>query len=243
MTINRAIELQFQWERGARLEILKWITTFQKPCIRTVPFDTLEGDFLSVGWSDGLPEVCEHLITLLDNGSIYMSVDSGKTWFSIYDASSSGAIPSGTVVWWTKNTTPSGWLLADGSAINRITYANLFSAIGTAYGVGDGSTTFNIPDLRGRVIKGVNDANTGINGTYTTRSVGTSGGVEGHSLVVAEIYTHNHNFNYGSVDPDCVNAATRVFCTNAGGTTGVTGSSDPHNTIHPVRVLRPLIKE
>jgi microcystin-dependent protein len=50
---------------------------------------------------------------------------------------------------------PSGYLLCDGSAVSRTSYANLFAAIGTAWGEGDGSTTFNLPDLRGRVVQGV----------------------------------------------------------------------------------------
>lgn len=52
------------------------------------------------------------------------------------------------------NTAPSGWLICDGSAVSRSTYADLFLAIGTAYGSGDGTTTFNIPDYRGRFMRG-----------------------------------------------------------------------------------------
>ena len=52
---------------------------------------------------------------------------------------------------------PTGWLKANGAAVSRTTYSNLFAAIGTTYGVGDGSTTFNIPDLRGEFIRGWDD--------------------------------------------------------------------------------------
>lgn len=62
--------------------------------------------------------------------------------------------PPGTVKPFAGSASPSGWLLADGTAVSRTTYANLFAAIGTAYGTGDGSTTFNLPDLRGRVAVG-----------------------------------------------------------------------------------------
>ena len=64
-------------------------------------------------------------------------------------------IPAGAIQYFAMSTPPSGWLVADGSAISRtINYANLYNAIGTTYGVGDGSTTFNLPDLRGQFIRG-----------------------------------------------------------------------------------------
>jgi microcystin-dependent protein len=61
------------------------------------------------------------------------------------------AAPVGAVLAFINNTPPTGWLLCDGSAVLRATYSALFTLIGTAYGAGDGSTTFNVPDLRGRV--------------------------------------------------------------------------------------------
>lgn len=64
------------------------------------------------------------------------------------------AIPSGAVMHFARNTPPSGWLKADGSAVSRSTYAALFAAIGTTFGAGDGRTTFNLPDLRGEFVRG-----------------------------------------------------------------------------------------
>ena len=60
----------------------------------------------------------------------------------------------GCVMWYAKNTPPVGWLECNGSAVSRTTYANLFAVIGTTYGNGDGSTTFNLPDLRGEFVRG-----------------------------------------------------------------------------------------
>ena len=57
----------------------------------------------------------------------------------------------GSIIAWGSDTIPNGFLLCDGSAVSRTTYADLFSVIGTNFGIGDGSTTFNLPDLRGRV--------------------------------------------------------------------------------------------
>lgn len=68
-----------------------------------------------------------------------------------------GAMPAGAVLPFAMNAPPSGWLKANGAAISRTTYAALFSAIGTVYGTGDGSTTFNLPDLRGEFVRGWDD--------------------------------------------------------------------------------------
>jgi microcystin-dependent protein len=64
------------------------------------------------------------------------------------------ATPAGTVVPYAGSSAPTGWLFADGSAISRSTYAGLFAILSTIYGAGDGSTTFNLPDLRGRMVAG-----------------------------------------------------------------------------------------
>jgi microcystin-dependent protein len=64
------------------------------------------------------------------------------------------AIPPGAVMPFAQNTAPTGWLECNGAAVNRTTYAALFTAIGTTFGNGNGSTTFNVPDLRGEFIRG-----------------------------------------------------------------------------------------
>jgi microcystin-dependent protein len=61
-----------------------------------------------------------------------------------------GLVPIGTVLPYATSTAPTGWLAADGSAVSRTTYANLFTVVGITYGTGDGVTTFNLPDLRGK---------------------------------------------------------------------------------------------
>jgi len=77
---------------------------------------------------------------------------------------------------------PDGWLLCDGSAISRTTYANLFGAVSTRFGVGDGSTTFNIPDMRERVPRGAPDAT----------EAGATGGADTVGLSIANMPSHNH---------------------------------------------------
>lgn len=88
---------------------------------------------------------------------------------------------------------PSGWLLCDGTAVSRATYATLFSAIGTSYGVGNGSTTFNVPDYRGRSVVGAG-AGTGL----TNRVIGQALGEETHVLSVTEMPSHAHGGSSGS---------------------------------------------
>ena len=68
-----------------------------------------------------------------------------------------GVLPTGTVVPYAGASEPSGYLFCYGQQISRTTYSDLFSAVGTTYGVGDGATTFNLPDLRGRVVAGQDD--------------------------------------------------------------------------------------
>lgn len=76
-------------------------------------------------------------------------------------------LPAGSIVAWGAATAPTGWLLCVGSAINRTTYAELFAVIGTTYGVGDGSLTFNLPDMRGVTPAGTNGTNALGQGTGT----------------------------------------------------------------------------
>lgn len=92
-----------------------------------------------------------------------------------------GGFPSGTMIAFAGKSVPDGWLLCNGALVSRTTYAKLFAAIGTAWGAGDGSTTFKLPDADGRVMQGVTDASKA--GQYleaglpnTTGYFGTTGG-------------------------------------------------------------------
>lgn len=82
-------------------------------------------------------------------------------------------VPPGSVQMYVGSSSPSGWLICDGTAVSRTTYADLFGIIGTAYGAGDGSTTFNLPDFRGRAPIGV-----GTGSGLTARTRGDQVGTE-----------------------------------------------------------------
>ena len=87
----------------------------------------------------------------------------------IADVPSIGA-PAGAVIFSASSTLPAGYLKANGAAISRTTYSALFAAIGTTYGMGDGSTTFKLPDLRGEFLRGFDDGR----GVDSGRGIGTS---------------------------------------------------------------------
>lgn len=98
------------------------------------------------------------------------------------------ATPVGTSIkgYWT--TPPEGYLLEDGSAVSRTTYANLFSVIGTTFGAGDGSTTFNLPNSLGKA--GVNQSST----ESEFASLGQSGGAKTVALTESQLPAHDHDF-------------------------------------------------
>lgn len=99
------------------------------------------------------------------------------------DAPGSAAVPIGSLMMWPTATAPAQWLICNGAAVSRNLYAALFSVIGTTYGVGDGSTTFNVPNLAGRVPRGVD-------GTYT---LAATGGADGVNLIATDLPYHAHN--------------------------------------------------
>ncbi|HNV45933.1 MAG TPA: phage tail protein [Spirochaetota bacterium] len=86
-------------------------------------------------------------------GAIISSSDVNENFDAAFDAINT-LIPAGTVMAYAGSTVPAGYLVCNGSAVSRTTYADLFAAIGTMYGSGDGSTTFNLPDYRGMFLRG-----------------------------------------------------------------------------------------
>ena len=98
----------------------------------------------------------------------------------------SASLPAGTIVQWPGATAPANWLLCQGQAVSRTTYASLFAAIGVQYGAGDGTTTFNLPNLKGRVAVGLDSSQTEFD------TLGETGGAKTHTLLSAEMPSHTH---------------------------------------------------
>ena len=97
------------------------------------------------------------------------------------------ATPAGAILQFAGSTAPDGWLICNGDTVSRSTYANLFAAIGEAYGAGNGSTTFKIPDLRGRVPVGA-----GQGSGLSNRVLAVSGGQQSAALSINQIPAHTH---------------------------------------------------
>ena len=185
------------------------------------------------------------------NAGEFLTTD-GAGQLSFADVSAS-AFSSGMLMPYAGATAPTGWLLCYGQAISRTTYADLFATVGVTYGNGDGSTTFNLPDLRGRTIAGkdnmggtsadrLTDQSGGLDGDV----LGDTGGAETHTLVEAELpsHTHENQFNVGSINSNYASGITGIFTTGAGSgiDTRATGSGGAHNNVQPTIILTYIIK-
>lgn len=180
----------------------------------------------------------------LPASSSFMQMSSSGV-ISVANAVVDVLMPAGSIIAYGGFSAPAGrWLLCDGSAISRTTYANLFSAIGVAYGEGDASTTFNLPDLRGRFIRGV-DNGAGHDPDAASRSPSNTGGNGGDNVGSYQgsgIVGHTHSgsvpipvdISVGSSGTGKLvqGQATTFFTPSFGFTTNATGG----NETRPVNV-------
>jgi len=180
--------------------------------------------------------------------------------------------PAGVVVAFGGWTAPEGWLPCDGSAVSRTTYARLFSVIEERYGAGDTSTTFNVPDTRGRVIAGRDtDPGSGLADRLTAAvsgiaagTLGAVGGAQSIALSLAQTAAHTHGmkgvtvtgitFQQNSVNTgaqprlQAISMSNGVTYTNANSPVGLVDSTDSqgsgaaHANAQPTIVLTSIIK-
>jgi len=125
-------------------------------------------------------------------------------------------LPSGAMVDFAGTVAPAGWLMCDGSAVSRTVYASLFAAVGSSYGAGDGSTTFNLPDFRGRFAR-YND-NMGTPAGAAGRDTGRAHG----SSQADDVKVHNHSMPGSgriSIDGTTTSQAANYY-TMRGGASG-----------------------
>ena len=159
-------------------------------------------------------------------------------------------LPIGSITAYGKETAPANWLICDGSAVSRSTYADLFAVIGTKYGEGDGSTTFNLPNLKGRVPVGLDSSDTDFN------TIGKTGGEKKHKLTIEELAEHAHDIHgntntYSASDVNYYQTSS-IFAGYAGGEqknlfynafgAEKTGGDQPHNNLQPYEVSNFIIK-
>lgn len=143
-------------------------------------------------------------------------------------------LPIGSIMPYLKATAPENWLICDGSAISRTDYSELFNAIGTTFGEGDGSTTFNLPNIKGRTIVGLDAEDTDFN------AIGKTIGEKTHTLTVAEMPEHTHKFRASTKlgnDESTITYGEKtsgsVISGNYGNAIQKEGSSQSHNNIQP----------
>jgi microcystin-dependent protein len=139
-------------------------------------------DLFADATNSTLSAVNDRNLVLQTNGVTRATINSSAATFTV-PIIGVGANPSGIIAPFAGSSAPSGWLICNGIAYSRTTYASLFTAIGTLWGVGDGSTTFNIPDLRGQFLRGYDSRSptsgavdtTVISGVTTSGSTTVSG--------------------------------------------------------------------
>jgi len=197
--------------------------------------------------------------TVIDDLTTETAIDGDNDFVMMHDASVNAkrkisvtnlmqdvtAIVIGEVRMWPTATAPSGFLICDGSEISRTTYADLFVVIGTTFGVGDGSTTFNLPDMRGRVVGGANDVGlpNGENGSFSTRNEAGTTGAETHQLTVSEMPSHSHSYTrqWDASSGSGYSTAEGGGAGSSSQTTGSAGNGNSHNNMQPTIFLNFII--
>ena len=184
------------------------------------------------------------ITTKIQNGAV--------TAAKLDSAAVSVLMPTGSIMSFAGSSAPTGYLLCDGAAIARQASGSntpLFTLLGETYGAGDGSSTYNIPDLRGRVIAGQDDmggasANrlTGQSGGVNGDNLGASGGTETHSLSVAEMPAHTHTYNRRHLAAETVSGGSGASVGQEDVATSSTGGGGAHNNVQPTFILNYIIK-
>jgi microcystin-dependent protein len=200
---------------------------FANQRIRISDSSTLYGTIASVAYT-----TVTTVTVTLDSGSISASIsavavglgDANKTLhYNLVQGTPSiptadSILPAGMIAPYAGSSAPTGWLLCRGQTVSRTTYATLFAAIGTTYGVGDGSTTFGLPDLQGRVVAGLEATATRL----TSAGSGVDGGTLGANGGSQFMQQHNHGI---TETPHSHGATSGQFVLNQGGGINTAGNT------------------
>ena len=165
-------------------------------------------------------------------------------------------VNTGIIVPWSSGSVPTGFLECNGAAVSRSTYSDLFAVVGTTYGAGDGSSTFNLPDLRGRAVAGQDDmggssANrlTGQTDGVDGDTLGGTGGAETHTLTEAQSATISNNLTGSMAFTIADNAGNTLLSSFSGlsqqlanTASGDFGGGGAHNNVQPTLILNYIIK-
>lgn len=158
----------------------------------------------------------------------------------IQGAVSGDTLPVGAIMPFGSDTIPDNWLLCNGQAVSRTDYQELFNTIGITYGSGDGFTTFNLPDLQGKIPVGLDENDTDFD------TLGNTGGEKEHTLTINEMPNHKHEIKYQtSIGGFFETVAAGSSRSNVGESTlGIngTGGGQPHNNLQPYIVQNYIIK-
>jgi microcystin-dependent protein len=177
--------------------------------------------------------------------------DGAVTAAKLDSAATSVLMPIGVIMPYAGASAPTGYLFCDGDAVSRATYSDLFGIIGVTYGAGDGSTTFALPDLRGRVIAGQDDMGGSSANNLTDAQADQLGGTLGnetHTLTTTELPAHTHG-GLTDIDPNGGDGGSAsdpgldyVTSNGAGTVSGSTGGGGAHNNVQPTFILNYIIK-